>query len=80
LEVAEETIAILKWPVTNTPIGVSTSKPKVPKLKSFGGVRSSKKLENFLWDMEQYFNVVKISVAEQVDLIVMYLTSDVKLW
>ena len=30
--------------------------------------------------MQQYFRVAKIGVAEQVDLIVMYLTSDTKLW
>jgi hypothetical protein len=30
--------------------------------------------------MEQYFSVVKIGVAEQVDLIMMYFTSDAKLW
>jgi len=33
LAAAEETIAILKRAVTNSPIRVSTSKPKVPKPK-----------------------------------------------
>jgi hypothetical protein len=79
LAAAEETIAILKRAVTNSPIGVSTYKPKVFELKCFNGARSAKELENFLWDMEQYFSVVKIGVAEQVDLTVMYLTGDVKL-
>jgi len=46
----------------------------------FGGVRSSKELENFLWDMEQYFSVVKIGMAEQVDLTMMYFTGDAKFW
>jgi hypothetical protein len=80
LEAAEETIAILKKAVTNSSVGVSSSKPKVPEPKCFGGARSSKELENFLWDMEQYFSVAKIGVAEQVDLTVMYLTGDAKLW
>jgi len=80
LAVAEETIAILKRALTNSHIGVSTSKLKVPELKCFDGARSAKELENFLWDMEQYFSVGKISVAEQVDLTVMYLTGDAKLW
>jgi len=80
LATVEETIAILKRAVTNAPIRVSTSKPKVPEPKCFGGARSSKELEKFLWDMEQYFSVEKISVAEQVDLTVMYLTGDAKLW
>jgi len=52
LEATEETIAILKRAVTNTCIRVSTSKPKVPEPKSFDRARSSKELENFLWDME----------------------------
>ena len=39
---AEEAIAILKRTVTHTPIGVSSSKPKVPEPKCFGGARSSK--------------------------------------
>jgi len=80
LEAAEETISILKQIVINSPSGVSTSKRNVPKPKSFGRAKSSKELENFLWDMEQYFSVMKISVAEQVNLTVMYLTGDAKLW
>jgi hypothetical protein len=80
LTAAEETIVILKKVVRNAPTGVSTSKPKVPEPKCFGGARSAKELENFLWDMEQYFSIAKIGVAEQVDLTVLYLTGDAKLW
>ena len=76
---AEETIVILKWVVTNTLIRVSTFKPKVPEMNCFGGSRSSKELENFLGDMEQYFNVAKIGMTKQVDLTMMYLTGDAKL-
>ncbi|KAG6515905.1 hypothetical protein ZIOFF_026343 [Zingiber officinale] len=38
---------------------------RVPKLKSFGGTRSAKELENFLWDMEQYFVAAKVSEIEK---------------
>jgi hypothetical protein len=31
-------------------------------------------------DMEQYFSMAKIRLAEQVNIAVMYLTGDVKLW
>jgi hypothetical protein len=41
---AEETIAILKRAVTNSPVGVSTSKPKVSELKCLSGARSTKEL------------------------------------
>ena len=80
LEAAEETIIILKWAVTNISSGVSTSKSKVSELKSFDRATSYNELENFLWDMEQYFSVTKISVVKQVNLTVMYLRGDVKLW
>ena len=31
------------------------AKVRVPEPKPFGGARNAKDLENFLWDMEQYF-------------------------
>lgn len=33
-------------------LGDGSSKLKLPESKSFGGAKSSKKLRNFLWDME----------------------------
>ncbi|PHT31963.1 hypothetical protein CQW23_28300 [Capsicum baccatum] len=33
----------------------SSFKVKIPEPKPFGSARSAKELENFLWDMEQYF-------------------------
>jgi hypothetical protein len=52
----------------------------VPELKSFSRATSYNELENFLWDMEQYFNVVKISVVKQMNFTVMYLRGNVKFW
>lgn len=49
------------------------SKPKLLEPNPLGGGRSSKELENYMWDMEQYFNVTKIDVGEQVNITVMYL-------
>jgi hypothetical protein len=43
---------------------VITSKLKFPPPKSFDGVRSFKKLEKFLWDMKQYFDIAKIGVGK----------------
>ncbi|KAK4383420.1 hypothetical protein Sango_2777800 [Sesamum angolense] len=56
------------------------SKVKVPYPKPFGGARSVKELENFLRDMETYFQVARIPEAEKVSITSMYLTSDAKLW
>ncbi|KAG8377001.1 hypothetical protein BUALT_Bualt09G0122800 [Buddleja alternifolia] len=45
--------------------GGPSSKLRVPDPKSFGGERSAKELENFLWDMETYFQVARVSDAEK---------------
>ncbi|KAK4382003.1 hypothetical protein Sango_2915400 [Sesamum angolense] len=55
------------------------SRVKAPNLKPFGA-RSAKELENFLWDMETYFQVARILEAEKVSITSIYLTGDVKLW
>ena len=44
----------------NTGMGKSTAHVKVPEPSSFDGVRNAKTLENFLWDMEQYFKVARV--------------------
>ncbi|KAG6479323.1 hypothetical protein ZIOFF_062786 [Zingiber officinale] len=53
---------------------------RVPEPKSFGGMRSAKELENFLWDMEQYFVAAKVPETEKVTISSMYLIGDAKLW
>ncbi|KAL0336610.1 UNVERIFIED_CONTAM: hypothetical protein Sradi_4872900 [Sesamum radiatum] len=55
------------------------SKVKVPDPKPFGGARSAKELENFLWDMETYFQVARMLEAEKVSITSIYFTSDAKL-
>ena len=52
----------------------------MPKTKPFSDKRNAKDLENFLWDMEQYFVVARILAGEQVTIITMYFSGDVKLW
>ena len=52
----------------------------MPESKPFGGVHNAKDLENFLWDMEQYFIAARIYVGEQVTITTMYLTCNAKLW
>ncbi|KAK4397821.1 hypothetical protein Sango_1257600 [Sesamum angolense] len=56
------------------------SKVKVPDPKPFGGARSAKELENFLWDMETYFQAAHIPEVEKVSITSMYLNGDAKLW
>ncbi|XP_075111336.1 uncharacterized protein LOC142181743 [Nicotiana tabacum] len=56
------------------------SEVKIPDPKAFGGARSAKELENFLWDMEQYFVAAKVPDRKKVKITSMYLTGDAKLW
>jgi len=64
MQILEGEIAVLKKAVVSAPMGSGSSKPRVPEPKLFCGARSSKELENFLWDMEQYFGVAKIGADE----------------
>ena len=79
MQVVNEELVVLKQAVATASGGVGSSKPKVPELKAFGDARSSKELENYLCDMEHYFSVAKVRLAEQVNITVMYLLSDAKL-
>lgn len=49
----------------------SRVKVKIPGSKVFTGTRNSKELENFLWDIEHYFETRKIPKGEQVSMVVM---------
>ncbi|KAL0281711.1 UNVERIFIED_CONTAM: hypothetical protein Sradi_7294600 [Sesamum radiatum] len=71
---------VLKRAVGREEDRASLSKIKVPDPKAFGGQRSAKELENFLWDMETYFQEAKVPEAEKVSITSMYLTGDAKLW
>ena len=56
------------------------SKVRIPEPKTFGGARSAKELENFLWDMEQYFTTARIAENDKLNITTMYLAGDAKLW
>ena len=77
----EEEMAVLKRALNNPSAqdGVA-SKIRVPSPDTFSGTRSSKELENFLWDMEQYFRAARIPDNEKVTITSMYLSGDAKLW
>ncbi|RVW60334.1 Transposon Tf2-2 polyprotein [Vitis vinifera] len=54
------------------------SKVRVPKPKGFNGNRNAKELENFLWDIEQFFKAAHVPDGEKVSITSMYLTGDAK--
>lgn len=53
---------------------------KVLEPSTFSGSREAKEIENFLWDIEEYFKAAKIAEGAQVNLANMYLALDAKLW
>ncbi|XP_072980653.1 uncharacterized protein [Typha angustifolia] len=54
---------------------------RVSELCCYKGVRDAKELENFLFDVEQYFRVVRPDSKEtKVTFATMYLDGDAKLW
>ncbi|KAK8658468.1 hypothetical protein V6N13_036674 [Hibiscus sabdariffa] len=54
---------------------------RVPEPQRYEGNRSAKELENFLFDIEQYFRATRIDTNEdKVVVAAMYLTGGAKLW
>ena len=54
---------------------------RAPKPHGYGGARDAKELENFLFDMEQYFRATKPDSEEtKVSIVTMYLNGYAKLW
>ena len=53
---------------------------RVPEPTSYCGDRKAKELENFLWDLEQYFKAAHVPEQERVSVAGMYLSGDAKLW
>ncbi|KAK3019826.1 hypothetical protein RJ639_005128 [Escallonia herrerae] len=69
--------------MVNTPAGGAehSSRPRVPEPKSYGGARDAKEVENFLFDIEQYFRAIRVeSEATKVSMATMYLVGDAKVW
>ncbi|RVX04754.1 Retrovirus-related Pol polyprotein from transposon 297 [Vitis vinifera] len=77
-----EDVAVLKKAVLQgSSSGPETrSKVRVPELKGFNINKNVKELENFLWDIEQFFKAAHILDGEKVSITSMYLTGDAKLW
>ncbi|KAK3032654.1 hypothetical protein RJ639_034920 [Escallonia herrerae] len=79
----QDRVELLSRTVVNTPAGGAehSSRPRVPEPKSYGGARDAKELENFLFDIEQYFRAIRVdSEATKVSMAAMYLVGDAKLW
>ncbi|KAA0064070.1 uncharacterized protein E5676_scaffold111G001630 [Cucumis melo var. makuwa] len=60
---------------------IPVSRVKIPESKPFCGARDAKALENYLFDLEQYFRATNTVTEEaKVMLATMHLSEDAKLW
>ncbi|KAL0447552.1 UNVERIFIED_CONTAM: hypothetical protein Slati_1883100 [Sesamum latifolium] len=76
-------IRLLQRAVSNAPVVAHDvgARFRIPEPKAYGGARDAKKIENFLFDMEQYFLAANVEdEARKVSTATMYLTGDAKLW
>ncbi|XP_070017491.1 uncharacterized protein [Nicotiana sylvestris] len=79
-ELREEVVQLQRELQTVAPRSDERTKLRIPEPKAYGGARSAKELENFLWDMEQYFQAARVQDDEKVTITPMYLTDDAKVW
>ncbi|KAL0415947.1 UNVERIFIED_CONTAM: Transposon Tf2-12 polyprotein [Sesamum latifolium] len=76
-------IGLLQRAVSNTPVVAhdAGARLRIPEPKAYGGARDAKEVENFLFDMEQYFLAANVEdEARKVSTATMYLMGDAKLW
>ena len=60
------------------PSGIEFTRAKVPEPRHYRGARE---VENFLFDMEQYFRAVRVDSEDlKVSMATMYLSEDAKVW
>ncbi|KAA0060640.1 uncharacterized protein E6C27_scaffold22G005260 [Cucumis melo var. makuwa] len=60
---------------------IPVSRVKIPEPKPFCGARDAKALENYIYDVEQYFRATNTVTEEaKVTLATMHLSEDAKLW
>ncbi|KAL2231132.1 UNVERIFIED_CONTAM: hypothetical protein Sindi_1707600 [Sesamum indicum] len=76
-------IGLLQRAVGSTPMVAHDpgARLRTPEPKAYSGERDAKEVENFLFDMEQYFLAADVrDEARKVATTTMYLTGDAKLW
>ena len=72
-------IGVLKKAV-NSGTSEGMKKYRIPEPKPYAGAREAKELENFVYDLDQYFRAAHVAEEEMVAIATMYLSDDAKLW
>ncbi|KAL0402154.1 UNVERIFIED_CONTAM: hypothetical protein Slati_4245300 [Sesamum latifolium] len=76
-------IGLLQRAMSNAPVVAHDvgARLRIPEPKAYSGARDANEVENFLFDMEQYFLAANVEdEARKVSTATMYLTGDAKLW
>ncbi|GFZ06587.1 hypothetical protein Acr_18g0007570 [Actinidia rufa] len=73
------TVELRQWEGTFSPI--VAPRIDVPRPKSFHGARNARELDNFLWNLEQYFDATSIEDdAKKIKTAPLYLADAAMLW
>ncbi|KAF2318486.1 hypothetical protein GH714_008240 [Hevea brasiliensis] len=77
----KEKVNLLVRAASNPIMGsYKVGKTKIPEPKAFSGARDARKVDNFLFEMELYFNAIKNDSDEsRLKIVPMYLVDDAKL-
>ncbi|KAL0360364.1 UNVERIFIED_CONTAM: hypothetical protein Sradi_3720900 [Sesamum radiatum] len=76
-------IGLLQRAVSNAPVVAhdAGARLRIPEPKAYDSARDTKEVENFFFDMEQYFLAANVEdEATKVTTATMYLKGDAKLW
>ncbi|KAL0355947.1 UNVERIFIED_CONTAM: hypothetical protein Sradi_4041600 [Sesamum radiatum] len=76
-------IGLLQRAVSNAPVVAhdAGARLRIPEPKAYSGAHDAKEVENFLFNIEQYFLAANVQdEARNVSIVTMYLTGDAKLW
>ncbi|KAK9690347.1 hypothetical protein RND81_09G121600 [Saponaria officinalis] len=80
VEEMTEMCSILEEKVKTRQTIPGARKVKAPPPRTFCGMRDSTEIDNFIFDMEQYFRVSQFDEELKIDTATMYLVDDAKLW
>ncbi|KAK9692243.1 hypothetical protein RND81_09G251100 [Saponaria officinalis] len=75
-----EMCSTLEEKVNTQPTISGARKVKAPPPRTFCGTRDSTEIDNFIFDMEQYFRVSQLDEELKTDTASMYVVDDAKLW